>query len=84
MRGIEACVKGEKQNRIRGIYRVENLVDINENRKSIQRELLTALVYFVEKGRHLLPNSCLCSDENTPGIYQFTPAFGNTRNRVFL
>ncbi len=76
MRGIEACVKGEKQNQMRGIYnRVENPVDINENRKSIQRELLTALVYFVEKGSHLLLNSCLCFDQNTPGIYPFTPAF---------
>ena len=76
MRGIEACMKGEKQNQMRGIYnRVENPVDINENRKSIQRELLTALVYFVEKGSHLLLNSYLCFDQNTPGIDQFTPAF---------
>ena len=35
------------------------------------------------------PNSCLCFDQNTPGIYPFTPAFdantpafGDTRNQA--
>ena len=32
---------------------------------------------------YVFPNSCLCFDQNTPGISQFTPAFGDTRNRVF-
>ena len=38
MRKIEACVKGIKENRIWVYYiiKVENPVDINENRKSIQ------------------------------------------------
>ena len=80
MKEVSACVKGIKANRIWGILynKVENLVDINEYRESIQRGLSTALVYFVEKGRHLFPNSCLCFDQNTPGIDPFTPAFGDT------
>ena len=39
--------------------------------------------------RHLFQNSCLCFDQNTPGIYSFTPAFdektpafGDTRNQT--